>query len=187
MRIAFPVILLLAVAPPAPAADTFETRPTISGAAVALDGDTILVAGKRVRLWGIDAPEMKDWPLGAHARAALDRLLRSGDGVNCAVIDRDKYKRPVAQCVTRLAFFFGDTRDRVDLAAAMVGSGRAVVYRRYTAKANNAWLERLAERYDTLEARAVKARHGIWKDFGGVRFLEGQAGTANREAGRKGQ
>ena len=47
------------------------TADVIEGPAVALDGDTLLVGGAPVRLFGIDAPDMIA-PLGPHARAKLD-------------------------------------------------------------------------------------------------------------------
>lgn len=141
------IVLLLAT--PAGAGEA----QVLAGPAVALDGDTILVAGERVRLWGIDAPEMRDWPWGAHSRAALDRIV-AGHEISCTEYARDRYKRPVAVC-HRIA-------DDTELGIALLLAGRAVVYRRFTAAATGALAE-LAEIYDAGERRAIAQGRGVWK------------------------
>lgn len=70
--------------------------------AVAIDGDTLRLnsPGKsfRLRLWGIDAPELKA-PLGIDAREALARLV-DNKTVSCDLMDVDRYGRPVVRCGT---------------------------------------------------------------------------------------
>ena len=77
-------------------------RADVAGAARVIDGDTIEVAGQRVRLYGIDAPETrqtcgKRWRCGARASKAL--AARIGQRrVACKAKGRDRYKRLVAVC-----------------------------------------------------------------------------------------
>src|SRR5262245_59166728 len=75
----------------------------ISGAAAGLDEDSIaLVGGHRVRLWGIDAPELsqtcraggRQWSCGREAARQLDRLV-AGKTVTCIVIVRDPLRRVI--------------------------------------------------------------------------------------------
>jgi endonuclease YncB( thermonuclease family) len=108
------------------------------------DGDTFTLAGKKVRLWGIDAPELKQQcggaPCGGIARDALQELVRSRTVV-CTQVDRDRYKRVVASC--RAA--------GRDLGEAMVRSGNALDYRRYS-----------KGRYRQAERDAQARRVGMW-------------------------
>jgi endonuclease YncB( thermonuclease family) len=84
-----------------------------SGRARIVDGDTLVVAGCRVRLFGIDAPETSQ-PEGARARAHLVRLV--GDAqVLVTPLDTDRHGRTVAAV----------HRDGRDLARAMAADGFA--------------------------------------------------------------
>src|SRR5262249_26283036 len=66
------------------------------------DGDTLRLAGTTYRLWGIDAPELRQecpdgWPAG---RLAATRLLALTQGrqVQCQAKTTDRYGRTVALC-----------------------------------------------------------------------------------------
>lgn len=121
----------------------------IEGAARAVDGDTLVVAGERVRLFGIDAPEArqtcdlrgKPWDCGAFATRALRSELARGP-VACTVeVPADAYGRPVAIC-------------RVggrDIGRALVRQGAATAYGRYS------------DRYLADEATARAAGAGLWQ------------------------
>lgn len=137
------VALLLAVSLGTAAADT------ITGPARAIDGDTIEIAGTRVRLFGIDAPERRQtcegrdgqiYQCGRDAAAVLAELLRRGP-ITCTPRDTDRYGRTVATC----------TNDAGDIGAQMVRRGWAVAYRRYG-----------GSRYDSDEAIAKAERLGMW-------------------------
>jgi endonuclease YncB( thermonuclease family) len=72
---------------------------------IAVDGDTLALAGERLRLEGVDAPELDQTcgaagqiPCGRQARAALARLI--APGVRCAASRRDRYDRPLVRCAT---------------------------------------------------------------------------------------
>jgi micrococcal nuclease len=59
-----------------------------------VDGDTIRIGGERIRLRGIDTPEMNE-PAGPAAKQRLEELLRSGP-VRIVPHGRDVYHRLVA-------------------------------------------------------------------------------------------
>lgn len=88
-----------------------------------LDGDTFTLSGqsRRIRVWGLDAPEWNHQG-GSAATATLRRLI-SGKQLRCAILDIDRYGRFVAQC------FLPDGRD---IAAEMIRSGAATEYCRYS-------------------------------------------------------
>lgn len=102
---------------------------TLSGPARVIDGDTIELAGERVRLHGIDTPEARqhctaegtEYPCGNKATAYLASLTL-GNQVSCEGAKRDRYKRLIAVCYV----------EGNDLNAALVRAGWAVAYRRYS-------------------------------------------------------
>jgi endonuclease YncB( thermonuclease family) len=100
-----------------------------------------------VRIFGIDAPEMKQEPWGDRSREALRGLLPRRDSVRLRVRDQDRYHRTVAQV------FVGER----DVGLEMVRQGRAVVYEQY----NDSPV------YQQAQAEAKKARRGIWEKPGG--------------------
>lgn len=101
----------------------------ITGAAVVLDGDTLTVAGRKVRLHGVDAFEAEQtcadrrgvsYGCGGHATRYLARLA-NGRLVSCGGRDVDRYGRLVAVCRV----------GGVDLGEALVRAGHALAFRRY--------------------------------------------------------
>jgi endonuclease YncB( thermonuclease family) len=114
------------------------------GRAVIADGDTIELAGQRIRLEGIDAPEYnqicqgKSGPFncGREARRKLAALAGTGP-VRCTGWQEDKYGRLLGTC----------TSGRTDLNREMVASGWAVSYGQYAAE----------------ETAARKASAGLWQ------------------------
>lgn len=88
-----------------------------------LDGDTFTLKGqsRRIRVWGLDAPEW-DHAGGSAATTKMSGLF-AGQALRCQVLDMDRYGRFVAQC------FLPDGRD---IAAEMIRSGTATEYCRYS-------------------------------------------------------
>lgn len=93
--------------------------------AVAIDGDTVRLdspgANLRLRIWGIDAPEIKD-PGGVEASSALARLV-AGETLACDLMDVDRYGRPVVRC---------GTAHVADVACELVRQGHANDWPRYS-------------------------------------------------------
>ena len=101
---------------------------TLRGMATAIDGDTIRMQdGKRIRLWGIDAPELEQWcgdyQAGKVAKAFLEHVIDKRP-VTCTVKTTDQYGRPVALCTSA---------DGYDMGRAMVAAGHAWAFVRYSA------------------------------------------------------
>ena len=136
------VFALFAITWPVPAAGQ-----TVSGSAVAIDGDSLTVSGVEVRLYGIDAPEAKQtcerdgqaWTCGEAAAQQLRELVADGR-VECRGQGRDAYDRLLGVCSTQ----------RLELNKTMVERGWAIAFRKYT------------ETYLPGEVRAKQARLGIW-------------------------
>jgi endonuclease YncB( thermonuclease family) len=112
---------------------------SLTGPARVIDGDTIVINTKHIRLWGIDAPESSQ-PQGPAATSYLYNLTRN-QTVSCDPKDQDKYKRIVARCFVE---------DR-DIGQLMVATGNAVDYTRYSHGF-----------YKDAETAAKQERLGIW-------------------------
>ncbi|MGO4704477.1 thermonuclease family protein [Microvirga sp. 2MCAF38] len=121
--------LLLALGLAALAHAVFEpSEREIEGSAYVVDGDTLHMQGKAIRLKGIDAPELhqlcrrqgKIYRCGEDARTALAALI-SDRIVQCHSAGRDRYQRVLAAC----------TVDGDDIGARLVGDGFAVSYGDY--------------------------------------------------------
>jgi endonuclease YncB( thermonuclease family) len=121
-----------------------ETR---SGRAQVLDGDTIEIEGKRIRLFGIDAPEAnqlcyrgaESWACGEAAGAAIRRLIGDNE-LSCRGHEIDQFGRLVAVC----------TIAGMDLGKLMVAQGWAIAFQRYS------------DDYVADEARAQADKLGMW-------------------------
>jgi endonuclease YncB( thermonuclease family) len=119
--------------------------PRFTGEARAADGDSLRVGSDRVRLLGIDAPELDqicwtgegaEWPCGRDAREAMTALLEAGS-ISCRTEGADKYGRFLARCEV----------GGVDIAEAIVRQGFAIA----------------TEGYGGAEAAARNAKRGIWQ------------------------
>jgi endonuclease YncB( thermonuclease family) len=121
--------------------------PAISGPAQVVDGDTLTVAGQRIRLFGVDAPEARQmceregqpWRCGVEAGDALRGFL-AGKPVSCTPLDRDRFGRVVARCAVA----------GQDVGAWLVSEGMAVAYTDFS------W------RYVPQELSARWNRRGLW-------------------------
>ena len=141
------VLALLAVAPPSVPA-VAAVGAVIEGRARAVDGDTLDMGGQKVRLFGVDAPELdqscdrggKVWACGAAARDMLAEIVGRAR-LTCSVEDVDRYGRLVAVC----------TRAGEDVGAALVRQGGAIAYLRYSS------------RYANAEAAARRDGLGLWQ------------------------
>jgi endonuclease YncB( thermonuclease family) len=118
------------------------------GRASVIDGDTIEIHGQRIRLHGIDAPEMgrpcfdatnQPFRCGQTAAMALDEFIGQSR-VLCRERGVDRYGRTVADCRVR----------RKDIELWLVRNGYAFAYRRYSSD------------YVGAEQEAKNSHRGIW-------------------------
>ena len=129
----------------------------ISGFAKVVDGDTIKINSKKIRLYGIDAPEKKqkckktyltisfmsftkDYMCGEVSTQKLIKKINK-QKLNCNILDVDKYKRLIGECFKR----------NINLNSWMVSNGYAVAYRKYSKK------------YVSDEINAKNNKLGIWQ------------------------
>ena len=125
-------------------------RGAIVGLARVIDGDTLDIAGQRVRLEGIDAPERGQrcqrswvpvtWRCGRAATRTL-RKLTAGYPVHCHRRGQDKYRRMIGVC-------FVQGRN---INAEMVRRGLAWAFTKYS------------RTYVGEEKIARKNNRGIWR------------------------
>lgn len=125
-----------------------QAAEVLRGTATAVDGDSLHLAGRSVRLAGIDAFEWQQtcpaargrWNCGAAAKAFLASLV-DGRMLACAPTGRSR-NRVTATC----------WRDGQDVAEALVAAGLALADPRY------------APDYCPAQAAARKAGAGAWRD-----------------------
>tara|TARA_B100000401_G_C52422401_1_gene538805 strand:- start:84 stop:611 length:528 start_codon:yes stop_codon:yes gene_type:complete len=141
----------------------FSQEKFISGNVKVIDGDTIIIKNERIRLHGIDAPEMKQicykknnlpYPCGLVAKDFLENFIiaRINDldpiykdiKTYCYYSERDRYKRIIGKC------FLGKD-SKVNLNHAMVFTGNAVAYTKYS------------KDYVGSQKRAEQMKAGIWQ------------------------
>ncbi|EDM72507.1 nuclease (SNase-like) protein [Roseobacter sp. AzwK-3b] len=124
------------------------SKGSLMGIASVIDGDTIDVMGTRIRLHGIDAPEIGQlcavnsakYKCGQRSTFYLEQLL-GRSVVTCETLDTDRYGRTIATCSVNGS----------DIGASMVASGWALAYRRYD------------DVYVPHETDAKNAGRGIWQ------------------------
>ena len=128
----------------------------ISGIAKVTDGDSIQIEGKKIRFFGIDAPEKKqqcrkpwltisfisfskDYPCGQISTDNLKKKINN-KFLTCKWTNKDKYKRYIAECF----------KNKKNINAWMVRNGYAVAYREYSKK------------FISQEIFAKKEKLGLW-------------------------
>lgn len=115
-----------------------------------IDGDSFKDGDTEFRIYGIDAPEYrqfckdangKNWSCGKSARSGLETVLRNGR-FSCEVRARDKYGRTIVSCIS------GED----DLGARLVADGLAM---------SSDHFDHVI--YGAEESTAEKAKRGIWQ------------------------
>jgi endonuclease YncB( thermonuclease family) len=99
----------------------------LNGRATASDGDSLRLNGERIRLLGIDAPELyqnckakngRNWECGRVSHKRMSKLIK-GQRVVCSSNEVDRYDRLLAKCTVL---------DK-DIGGILVLEGLAVSYR----------------------------------------------------------
>ena len=120
----------------------------LTGKARIVDGDTIWIGKTKIRLHGMDAPEIKQeckdknsepYRCGVASTKAL-RVLIGSDPVRCEGGTYDRYKRLIAVCYS----------GTINLNAELIRLGWAMAYRRYS------------KDYISAEREAQSANRGMW-------------------------
>ena len=132
----------------------------IFGTPEIIDGDTLHIKSKKIRLEGIDAPEIKqqckkpsikissligfqfnkNYSCGVISKKKLiDKVNNSK--IKCISLSKDRYKRFIATCY----------KDKINLNKWMVRNGYAVAYKRYS------------KDYVRDEEYAKENKLGMWK------------------------
>jgi endonuclease YncB( thermonuclease family) len=120
----------------------------LNGAAVVIDGDSLEIGKTRIRLEGIDAPELEQtcadpkgqtWACGRSASRAVRAHLQGHD-VRCEPKGLDQFKRVLAVCFLS---------DGSDLNAWIVRQGWALAFG-------------YAQVYRVEQDEAQSAKRGIW-------------------------
>ena len=132
----------------------------ISGIPKIIDGDTVHIGNKKIRLEGIDAPEIKqkckkpfikistvigfnfnkDYECGVISKKKLIEKTQNSE-IKCSSSSKDRYKRYLATCF----------KDSINLNKWMVNQGHAIAYKKYS------------KRYVLDEQDAKENKRGIWQ------------------------
>ncbi len=149
----FSIILFLSIIT---SAISFEK--IITGKARVTDGDTIKINNQKIRLFGIDAPETKqfckevylsflifnfkrDYKCGEKSTNALKKKIKDKK-IRCLIQDnKDRYRRNIGICYLK----------KQDINSWLVKNGYAIAYRRYSKK------------YIMDEQHAKDNKLGIWQ------------------------
>ena len=124
------------------------SKKIIEGKVKIIEGDTIHIGNNKIRLYGIDAPEINQtctiekiiWECGFESSLALESIISEKE-VQCEIVDIDRYKRFVAKCFVK----------NINLNQYMVQNGWAVAYRYYS------------DDFIKNEEIAKKNKAGIWQ------------------------
>ena len=128
----------------------------ISGVAKVIDGDTIRIDKKKIRLFGIDAPEIKqkcqkpwlifslltfnkNYPCGEISKLKLKNHINN-KFIICKSSNKDRYNRFIAECY----------KEKTNINKWMILNGHAVAYRKYSKK------------FVAQENLAKKEKLGLW-------------------------
>ena len=129
----------------------------ITGFAKIIDGDTIKISNKKIRLHGIDAPEKKQTCKKSYLIIGIFSFTKSylcgqvsthkltkkinNQIIKCKIKDVDRYNRLIGECYKR----------NQNLNSWLVSNGYAVAYRKYSKK------------YISDELNAKNNKLGIWQ------------------------
>ena len=119
------------------------------GEAEVFDGNTLMIGGQKVRLYGVDAPELEqtcEWPdeeieCGKNSKSRMLDLVSGIGGIACKPRGRDNTGQWIAICYA----------DGSDIGRTMVKAGWAMADRQQSLN------------YIRTKHRAKNAKRGMWK------------------------
>ena len=129
-------------------------QPEITGVPRIIDGDTLQVSGQRIRLGGIDAPEMREqcltpsgavWACGVWSKEAAEQML-AGRSLRCVDLGQWSYDRVVGRCYL----------EGRDIALGLIEAGAARPCLRHAREQGQ------EQAYLRAENRAKLARAGLY-------------------------
>ena len=132
---------------------SIASEKTITGFAKVIDGDSIKINGINIRLFGIDAFELKQScenhskHCGKESKRHLEELI-DGKRITCFYREKDRYGRILGICYHGV-YYHNDPL--LEINGTMVFAGRAIAYTKYS------------KRYLELENSAKKDKAGIWR------------------------
>jgi endonuclease YncB( thermonuclease family) len=117
------------------------------------DGDTVKVNDKKIRLYGIDAPELKQKcyadnkkvDCGIESKNKLVEIVADNE-VFCSDLATDKYERTSGNC-----YFIATSGEKINIGQKLVSSGYALAYQTYSL------------RFVVNELYAKSKLLGVWK------------------------
>lgn len=126
-----------------------EEKVQFQSPAEIVDGDTIRIRDTTIRLFGIDAPELRQrcsdragklYNCGKEAKLTLAKLIQEKE-LNCKLRTEDRYHRQVSVCFV----------DGLDVGEQMVAKGQAWAFTKYSRD------------YSDQEKTAKELKLGIWQ------------------------
>ena len=129
----------------------------INGIAIVIDGDTLKIKNEKIRLSGIDSPEIKqtckkpyltisfytffkNYNCGEISKLKIKKYTKAKI-IKCIFSSRDRYNRLIAECYV----------DNKNINSWMVKNGYAIAYRKYSKK------------FISEEKYAKKHKLGLWQ------------------------
>ena len=139
-----------------------------------IDGDTMILDNRKVRLFGIDAPEKaqlcqdsdgNNFKCGIVAGEKLSELIFSSTNktVNCENIDKEQYGRLISNCWV----------DKIFINSWMVRNGWALAYERYSKEFIKEETEAKIEKLGVWNGQFVEP----WNWRKGIRIVKDQIET----------
>ena len=118
---------------------SITSEKTITGFAKVIDGDSIKINGINIRLFGIDAFELKqsceNWSkhCGKESKRMLEEII-DRKRITCSYREKDRYGRILGICYHGV-YFHNDPG--LEINGTMVWNGYAIAYKRYSKRFYN--------------------------------------------------
>ncbi len=129
-----------------------EAAGTIGGRATVVDGNTVEIYGRSIRIYGIDTPEGGQPGFGK-ATDFMRSAAEKGPFI-CDLVDEDRDERDIAVCRVEVDFI------SEDIAESLLAEGLAKTFPR-----NRHLRPSLIAWYEEVEAEAKARCKGLWEEL----------------------